>query len=148
MTTSSSADGGEIDCEKVGTGAVSKISASIKEESRGASSKNKQLTLSTGSAKTATLPPLLATPNTTASVGDVLSTQESAAAAATAAAMQDTTSAYYIYANDPEQSFRRHLTFKKGGITPGKILAARRKENAIKRAEKLTAQNEILDCTK
>lgn len=54
-------------------------------------------------------------------------------------ALNDPNSAYYIYSNDPNQSYRRHLTFKNNGITPGKILAARRKENAIKRAEKLAA---------
>jgi hypothetical protein len=54
--------------------------------------------------------------------------------------MNDPNSAYYLYSNDPSQSYRRHLTFKNNGVTPGKILAARRKENAIKRAQKLAEE--------
>jgi hypothetical protein len=54
--------------------------------------------------------------------------------------LNDPNSAYYLYSNDPSQSYRRHLTFKNNGVTPGKILAARRKENAIKRAQKLAEE--------
>jgi len=54
----------------------------------------------------------------------------------------DPTSPYYIYANDPSQSYRKHLTFKNNGVTPGKILAARRKENAIKRQQKIDEKAE------
>jgi hypothetical protein len=57
----------------------------------------------------------------------------------TDSAVTDPNSAYYIYTNDPSQAYRRHLTFKNNGITPGRILAARRKENAIQRAEVLAA---------
>jgi hypothetical protein len=57
----------------------------------------------------------------------------------TDSAVTDPNSAYYIYTNDPSQAYRRHLTFKNNGITPGRILAARRKENAIQRAEALAA---------
>lgn len=49
----------------------------------------------------------------------------------------DPNSAYYIYANDPSQAYRKHLTFKNNGVTPGRILAARRKENALQRQKKI-----------
>lgn len=49
----------------------------------------------------------------------------------------DPNSPYYIYANDPSQSYRKHLTFKNNGVTPGRILAARRKENALKKQKKI-----------
>lgn len=47
----------------------------------------------------------------------------------------DPNSAYAVVSADPTQAFRKHLSYK-AGITPGKILAARRKENAIQRAQK------------
>lgn len=49
-------------------------------------------------------------------------------------ALSEPHNAYFIATNDPSQAYRRHLTFKNNGITPGKILAARRKENALRRA--------------
>ena len=52
--------------------------------------------------------------------------------------------AYALYSTDPALSYRRHLTYKNNGLTPGKILAARRKENAIKRAQ-LDAQQKQQD---
>lgn len=54
----------------------------------------------------------------------------------------DPNSAYFIVSTDPSQAFRKHLS-KRAGITPGKILAARRKENAIQRARKTAEEAEL-----
>mmetsp|Transcript_34418 Transcript_34418/g.74393 ORF Transcript_34418/g.74393 Transcript_34418/m.74393 type:complete len:96 (+) Transcript_34418:7-294(+) len=40
---------------------------------------------------------------------------------------------YYNIRTDPTQSFRRHLNWKTKNVSPGKILAARRKEMWLNR---------------
>lgn len=40
-----------------------------------------------------------------------------------------------ILKQDPKLSYQRHLPAKKANATPGEILAARRKENTIKKME-------------
>ena len=48
-----------------------------------------------------------------------------------------------ILKQDPKLSYQRHLPAKKANATPGEILAARRKENTIKKMEmKLRKQQE------
>ena len=80
--------------------------------------------------------------SSSAKFGSSFSTKGSASSKQTLDPTLDPTSPYYIYANDPSQSYRRHLTFKNNGVTPGKILAARRKENAIKRQQKIDEKAE------
>ena len=48
--------------------------------------------------------------------------------------------AYQTVTSDPSQAFRRHLRFKTHNVTPGKVLAARRKENTIRMRAKKEAE--------
>mmetsp|Transcript_13238 Transcript_13238/g.22061 ORF Transcript_13238/g.22061 Transcript_13238/m.22061 type:complete len:1105 (-) Transcript_13238:224-3538(-) len=72
----------------------------------------------------------------TANDGDEKSKQKldsSTTSVVASGASSNPSSAYYNVTKDPSQAFRRHLRWKTKNLTPGKILAARRKENMIQK---------------